>query len=100
MKRRIFTSYFNYHATAKNLILSGKLKEYYFTEKYKNISPALVLVFDDIKHPIMPIREDHFEEYINLISNKEKLCCDGHYNQESKINNCKKPKILFSVAGI
>ena len=63
-------SFFNYHATAKRLILEGKLVDYYFTERYKNISPALVLVFDDYKHPIMPIREHRFEEYIELLKEK------------------------------
>ncbi|MBE6729991.1 MAG: thermostable hemolysin delta-VPH [Ruminococcaceae bacterium] len=71
--------YFNYHAAAKHLISMGKLKEYYYTEKYGNITPALILVFDDIKHPIMPIRRHRWEEYI-LILPKEK---------EIKINNKK-----------
>lgn len=67
-------AYFNYHATVKKLILEGKLIEYYFAERYNNISPALVLVFDDIKHPIMPIREHRFKEYLTLLpKSKEKL---------------------------
>lgn len=60
-------AYFNYHATAKKLIKDGKLKSYCFVEKYKNISPALLLFFDDAKHPIMPIRVHRFEEYIKYI---------------------------------
>ncbi len=60
-------SYFNYHATAKRLITEGKLIDYYFTERYKNISPALVLVFDDCTHPIMPIREHRFDEYMEIL---------------------------------
>ena len=61
-------SYYNYHATAKRLIKEGKLIGYYFTTQYKNISPALVLLFDDEKHPIMPIREHRFDEYLPLLT--------------------------------
>lgn len=63
-------SYFNYHATAKKLIRDGKLKAFLFTERYNNISPALVLLFDDIKHPVMPIRKQHWAEYMPLIESK------------------------------
>lgn len=59
--------YFNYHATAKKLIKGGKLKAYCFTDRYNSISPALVLLFDDIKHPVMPIRQHHWAEYMSLI---------------------------------
>ena len=64
-------SYYNYHATAKRLIKEGKLIGYYFTHRYKNISPALVLLFEDERHPVMPIREHRFEEYLPLLP-KEK----------------------------
>lgn len=60
--------YFNYHATAKKLISEGKLIDYFFTERYHSVSPALVLLFDDLKHPVMPIREHHWEEYMRMIS--------------------------------
>lgn len=60
-------SYFNYHAAAKRLIREGKLKEWYITERYNNVSPALVLVFDDIHHPVMPIRQYRWEEYMPLL---------------------------------
>ena len=60
-------SYFNYHATAKRLIAEGKLKSYYYTERHGKIAPALVLVFDDDKHPCMPIREYRWEEYLPLL---------------------------------
>ncbi len=59
--------YFNYHATAKNLIKKGKLIRYYFTENYNGIKPCLVLVFDDLKHPLMPVRKERWFEYLNLI---------------------------------
>ncbi len=60
-------SYFNYHAAAKRLIHEGKLKGWYITDRYNNISPALVLVFDDIRHPVMPIRQYRWEEYMPLL---------------------------------
>lgn len=59
--------YFNYHATAKGLIRADKLRRYYFTRRYHSIAPALVLVFDDIRHPVMPIRESRWEEYLPLL---------------------------------
>ena len=60
--------YFNYHATAKRLIAQGKLIGFYFTDRYRSVSPALVLLFDDEKHPVMPIREHRFAEYYPLIA--------------------------------
>ena len=66
-------SYFNYHAKAKRLINDKKLIGYYFTQKYKNISPALLLFFDDIVHPIMPIRKERFYEYLPLLESETLL---------------------------
>ena len=66
-------SYFNYHATAKRLIAEGKLKRYYLTERHGSISPALVLIFDDAKHPVMPIRAHRFEEYFAILEKKEQM---------------------------
>ena len=63
--------YFNYHATAKNLIKNGNLTGFCFTENYNGIKPALVLFFDSDKHPIMPIRIEKWEEYLNLINDKK-----------------------------
>jgi hypothetical protein len=60
-------SYFNYHATAKRLICEGKLIGCYFTHRHGNISPALVLLFNDARHPVMPIREHKWDEYIKII---------------------------------
>lgn len=59
--------YFNYHATAKKLILDGKLIKFFYAEKWNSISPALVLVFNDERHPVMPIRVHKWKEYIELI---------------------------------
>lgn len=61
--------YYNYHAKAKNLIKQGKLIHYEIVEKHNNISPALVLYFSN--HPPMPIREEHFNEYLTLISQQK-----------------------------
>ena len=63
--------YFNYHAIAKRLIIQGKLREYYFADDYHGISPALVLLFDDAKHPVMPIRRTRWEEYADLLRKYE-----------------------------
>ena len=60
-------SYFSYHATAKKLIHQGKLSHFYFTADHKGIRPALVLVFRDPVHPVMPIRKYRWEEYLPLL---------------------------------
>lgn len=62
--------YFNYHATAKRLIKDGKLKEYRFVSEYNGIKDVLLLIFDDEKHPVMPIRRPRQAEYITLIKPK------------------------------
>lgn len=56
--------YFNYHAKAKNLIKNGKLIDYKIVENYNNISPALLLIFDEL---VMPIRQHRWQEYFDLI---------------------------------
>lgn len=56
--------YFNYHAKAKNLIKNGKLIDYKIVKNYNNISPALLLIFDEL---IMPIRQHRWQEYFDLI---------------------------------
>lgn len=64
--------YFNYHAITRRLILDGKLIGYKFVEKYKAISPCLLLFFADTVHPVMPIREYRFLEYLSILpSDKE-----------------------------
>lgn len=65
--------YFNYHANARRLIADGKLTGYIFVEKYRNISPALILMFNDEKHPIIPIREHRFDEYLKILPPEKKL---------------------------
>ena len=65
--------YFNYHATAKRLISEGKLLGYCFVEKHRSISPALLLIFDDARHPLVPIRAHRWEEYMPLRPKDKRL---------------------------
>lgn len=62
--------YFNYHAKIKNLIKNGHCNRAFIVQKYKDISPALVLCFDN--HKPLPIRNYHFEEYF-MILEKHKI---------------------------
>lgn len=62
-------SYYNYHDTAKRLIREGKLAQCYIADRYRSIAPALVLIFDDYRHPVMPIREYKWDEYLPLLQN-------------------------------
>ena len=62
--------YYNYHAEAKKLILSGRLTGYKFVDEYNGISPALVLYFDG--HRPMPIRNYRWADYIPLLE----ILCD------------------------
>ena len=57
--------YFNYHAKVKKLIVEKHCIGACLMENYHNISPALVLYFDN--HPPMPIREHRFTEYFELL---------------------------------
>ncbi|MGN1162779.1 MAG: hypothetical protein ACI4T2_02560 [Christensenellales bacterium] len=49
----------------KNKIEQVGVEKFEFVEKYKNISPALLIYFKD--GSMMPIREHKFLEYIALI---------------------------------
>lgn len=60
--------YYNYHAKAKQLIAEGHLTGYELLERYNNISPCLLLYFDN--HIPMPIREHKWNEYMQLINTK------------------------------
>lgn len=57
--------YYNYHGIAMKLISKGHCKKAVFVKNHNNISPALVLYFDN--HKPMPIRENKFELYIHLL---------------------------------
>lgn len=58
--------YFNYHAKIKRLISDGKLERIEFVERWKNISPAMVLFFKEC--PPMPIRDYRFSEYVTYLN--------------------------------
>jgi hypothetical protein len=51
-----------YHNKIKQRINNNELVSYEFVDKYKNISPCLVLHFDT-EPKIRPIREHRFKEY-------------------------------------
>lgn len=51
-----------YHNKIKQRIKQKELIRYEYVEKYKNISPCLVLHFST-EPKIRPIREHRFEEY-------------------------------------
>ena len=61
--------YFNYHAKAKQLIREGHLIKSEIVDKWNNISPALVLFFDN--HKPMPIRKYRWDDYIDFYEEKE-----------------------------
>lgn len=55
-----------YHNKIKQRIKEKELVRYEYVEKYKNISPCLVLYFNT-EPKIRPIREHRFEEYEDLL---------------------------------
>ena len=59
-------AYFNYHAKAQKLIAEGHLTGYEIVKCWNNISPALVLYFDNNRP--MPIREYRWDEYFKMIN--------------------------------
>ena len=59
-----------YHNKIKQRIKNGELTNFEFVEKYKNISPCLVLYFSTEPF-IKPIREHRFEEYRLLLNIEE-----------------------------
>ena len=58
-------AYFNYHAKAQNLIKNGHCIKAELAQKYNNITPALILYFDN--NIPMPIRQHRFNEYFELL---------------------------------
>ena len=58
-------TYFNYHAKAKRLIMDGHCIKAEVVPKYNNISPALILYFDN--NIPMPVRQHKFNEYFDLL---------------------------------
>ena len=64
--------YFNYHAAVRRMIREGRLRGYRILDSYRGIRPALLLFFDDARHPVMPIREHRFSEYLPLLAEWER----------------------------
>lgn len=62
--------YYNYHAKIKKLIFDGHLVDHKYVDKWNNISPALVLFFDN--HKPMPVRDYRFLEYEELLKDYKK----------------------------
>ena len=56
---------FNYHAKAMRLIRQGHCTHFELVERWNQIAPALVLYFDN--EPPMPIREERWADYFELI---------------------------------
>lgn len=57
--------YYNYHARAKNLILTHHCIGASIFSNYHHIYPALVLYFDN--HKPIPIREYRWNEYLDML---------------------------------
>ena len=72
VSRGMSMAYFSYHATVRRLLREGRLLGYRVVEEYRGIRPALLLFFDDARHPVMPIREHRFAEYLPYLSEWER----------------------------
>ncbi len=59
-----------YHNKIKQRIKNGELTNFEFVEKYKNISPCLLLYFSTEPF-VKPVREHRFEEYRLLLNIEE-----------------------------
>jgi len=56
-----------YHNKIKQRIANNELLKYEYIDRYKNISPCLVLHFETEPY-IRPIREHRFKEYETLLN--------------------------------
>lgn len=56
-----------YHNKIKQRIKNNELVKYEYVDKYKNISPCLVLYFSTEPY-VRPIREHRFEEYKRILN--------------------------------
>lgn len=64
--------YYSYHNVILNKIKEGKLVKYEYKDRYKNISPVLILYFND--GSIYPIREYawfKYNKYLNEVENNK-----------------------------
>lgn len=57
--------YYNYHGMIKRRIRGGEQFSVVIDEKYKDISPAMIIIFCDRAYPI---REYRFEEYFSIFN--------------------------------
>ena len=64
--------YYSYHAAAKKRIAAGALQGFVIVEAYNGIKPAMLLLFDDNARPVMPIRTEHWAEYLPLIERERR----------------------------
>ena len=60
-----------YHNKIKQRIKNGELIRFEFVEKYKNISPCLLLHFSTEPY-VRPIRKHRFSEYELILPNFDK----------------------------
>lgn len=60
-----------YHNKIKQRIQNGELLGYEFVERFKNISPCLLLYFST-EPKIRPIREHRFLEYSKILPTEKK----------------------------
>jgi hypothetical protein len=58
-----------YHNRIRQRINNKELVGYEYVDKYKTISPCLLLYFDT-EPKIRPIREHRFNEYEQILNNK------------------------------
>lgn len=58
-----------YHNKIKQRIKNKELVRYEYLDRYKNISPCLLLYFDTEPY-IKPIREYRFQEYEEILKNE------------------------------
>lgn len=61
-----------YHNKIKQRILNKELKGFEYVEKYKTISPCLLLYFST-EPMVKPIREHRFEEYKPILNDYFKI---------------------------
>lgn len=74
-----------YHNKIKQRITNGELVGYEFVEKYKNISPCLLLHFNT-EPRIRPVREHRFVEYKQILDASQEITTEN-FNLNGKNSN-------------
>ncbi|GIM49612.1 hypothetical protein [Capnocytophaga stomatis] len=69
-----------YHNKIKQRIKNGELIKYEFVEKYKDISPCLLLYFNTEPY-VRPVREHRFEEYKEILASFTDILKQNTENQ-------------------